>query len=160
MPSIFRHGISWIALVLVNSLTNPAQADTVACAAAEQGLKEYFQALQQHQLPALQKMLSEVPAIKLEWLDNEPSKHFTLSRENYLQQLEAIWHFGRDEKLTVQDMRWQQPEATRCLAEFRLQEARRIFDTDTGLDSQMQVQLTQRDGRWRITQIHTRTRSW
>ncbi|MDQ8037047.1 MAG: hypothetical protein REI12_06460 [Pedobacter sp.] len=129
------------------------------CKEAEKSLQTYLQALRAHQLPALQKAVAPDAVFKIEVLDVSPSKFFTLSREDFLQQLNATWRFSRDEKLEVSAIRWQ-ATAGSCEAAFTLKENRLLLETPAGQESQLSLQFKPEATGWIIAQVKGRIKTW
>lgn len=135
------------------------QAMAADCKEAEKILQTYLQALRTHQLPALQKAVSPDAVFKIEVLDLSPSKFFTLSREDFLQQLTATWRFSREEKLEVSAIRWQ-ATAGACEAAFTLKENRLLLETPAGQESQLILQFKPDATGWTVAQVKGRIKTW
>ena len=138
----------------------PAHAQIpAACEGAANTLKTWLQALRHHQLDNIRRLLDPALVMKVEWLESTPSKFFSFSREDYLQQLKATWHFSRDEKVDTSTVQWQAAEAM-CEARFTLTEKRELLGTAVGQESQLLLRLENTNSRWRISHLQARTRTW
>ncbi|HCT40262.1 MAG TPA: hypothetical protein DF427_03615 [Moraxellaceae bacterium] len=138
--------------------SSPATPDRQS---GEQLLQRYFTALQKHDLRALDSMITGNAPFKVEWQDSTPPKHFTMTRHDYLQQVRATWHFGKQEQLDMSKVEWQAvPASKSLLARFRLRENRIILGTATGQESDIELQLLRESGVLKISRIHARTRTW
>lgn len=140
-------------------LCTAVSARTASCAAAAGPLQDYLQALRAHQLDTIRRLLAPSVSMKVEWLESTPSKFFTFSRDDYLQQLKATWHFAREEKLEITAPQWRAMEAA-CEASFTLTENRKLLDTATGQESQLLLRLENSAAGWHISRIQSRTRTW
>ncbi|HEX6591538.1 MAG TPA: hypothetical protein VF050_06035 [Moraxellaceae bacterium] len=153
-----------LLLPLLLCFASPALADETDCKAANALLQQFLSGLRAHRLDQVGSLLAKDMAVRVEWLDSEPVKQFTLSREDYLQQMKATWHFGSAETLEAGPVRWQ-VENTACIALLTVKENRRILDTPTGQENQLRLRLenlpSEKQGNgWRITAINTRTKTW
>lgn len=148
---------AFVFLALLSLLAFSAQANN--CAEADKALQNYLHALCTHQLPAVRKLLDPSAVFKVEWLDSTPSKFFTLSREDYLQQLKATWHFSREDKLAITSVKWQSAGSA-CEAGFTLTEKRQLLGTEAGQESQLLLHLENGSEGWRITGVKNRIRMW
>lgn len=138
--------------------SSPAAPDRQS---GEQLLQHYFTALKQHDLRTLDSLITGNAPFKVEWQDSTPPKHFTMTRHDYLQQVRATWHFGKQEQLDMSKVEWQAVPASKILlARFRLRENRIILGTATGQESDIELQLSQENGMLKISRIHARTRTW
>lgn len=138
--------------------SSPAAADRQS---GEQLLQRYFTALQKHDMRTLDSLITGNAPFKVEWQDSTPPKHFTMTRHDYLQQVRATWHFGKQEQLDMSKVEWQAvPASKSLLARFRLRENRIILGTATGQESDIELQLSQENGMLKISRIQARTRTW
>lgn len=138
--------------------SSPAAADRQS---GEQLLQRYFTALQKHDMRTLDSLITGNAPFKVEWQDSTPPKHFTMTRHDYLQQVKATWHFGKQEQLDMSKVEWQAvPASKSLLARFRLRENRIILGTATGQESDIELQLLRENGALKISRIHARTRTW
>lgn len=144
-------------LLLLGLFTTNTQALPAECRGAEQRLQDYLQALRHHQLDSVRALLVPDAVFRVEWLDNTPSRFFTLKRDDYLQQLKATWHFARNEQLEAGNITWQD---TNCTANLTLKESRLILGTATGQESLLTLTLENTSQGWRITRVEARTRTW
>lgn len=151
--------LSYFLLPALLALATPALADEVDCKPAAGLLQQYLSGLRAHRLDQVGSLLAKDMAVRVEWLDSEPVKQFTLSREDYLQQMKATWHFGSAETIEAGPVRWQ-AENTACIALLTVKENRRILDTPTGQENQLRLRLENGSSGWRITAINTRTKTW
>lgn len=148
-----------LKLVLLCMSLMTSQAMAADCKEAEKSLQAYLQALRAHQLPALQKAVAPDAMFKIEVLDVSPSKFFTLSREDFLQQITATWRFSREEKLEVSAIRWQSTGAG-CEATFTLKENRLLLETPAGQESQLSLQFKPEATGWIVAQVKGRIKTW
>lgn len=138
--------------------SSPAAADRQP---GEQLLQRYFTALKQHDMRTLDSLITGNAPFKVEWQDSTPPKHFTMTRHDYLQQVRATWHFGKQEQLDMSKVEWQAvPASKSLLARFRLRENRIILGTATGQENDIELQLSQENGVLKISRIQARTRTW
>lgn len=147
--------------LLLSACTTLAFAGTPARSAGEQLLGRYLAALQRHDLRALDSMIARQAPFEVTWLDSTPPKRFTMTRDDYLQQVRATWHFGSNEKLSMSKTTWLPgPTGGTLLARFRLDEQRIILGSTTGQSSDLELMLGHDQGQLRITAIRARTRTW
>lgn len=157
MKTLIRKALS--ALLLLPSLYAAPTLAATDCKDAEKILQNYLQALRAHQLPAIQKVIAPEAVFKIEVLDVSPSKFFTLSREDFLQQLSATWRFSREEKLELSAIRWQ-ATASGCEASFTLKENRLLLETPAGQESQLTLHFKPDGSGWSIALVKGRIKTW
>lgn len=151
----------FLLTLLLSACTTLACAGTPAHQAGEQLLGRYLAALQRHDLRALDGMITRHAPFEVTWLDSTPPKRFTMTRDDYLQQVKATWHFGSNEKLSMSKTTWLPgPTGGTLLARFRLDEQRIILGSTTGQSSDLELVISPEQGQLKITAIRTRTRTW
>lgn len=156
--SIWQRLLSTLLLCICTPM---ALADAPANPAGEQLLKRFMTALQRHDLQALDNMIARNAPFEVTWLDSTPPKRFTMTRDDYLQQLRATWHFSQQEQLLPGKALWlPNPANGTARVRFHLEEKRIILGTATGQASEIELDIAPDQGPLRITGIRTRTRTW
>lgn len=123
--------------------------------AAAHFLDDYYAAVRRHDLATVTAMIADDATIVVT-LDNDSTKHFTLGKAGFLQQLRATWHFASAESYSVGPVTWH-AEGTRLQAVLQESESRVLLGTATLQRNDIALELAASGPSLRIVAMHVRT---
>lgn len=151
-----KFAIGW----LLAWMTGLVYADSVSTQAVQPFLDSFYAALRQHQAGRLTTMISPRASIIVYLHDDDGEKKFTLSRDDYLQQITSTWHFARNETWDIQHVQIRALPGGKIEVSLDESESRVILDRPTGQQNQLTLQLETADNGLRIACLTSHTSLW
>lgn len=154
---------SALPVLLFLVLANTAQAgEALDVRAANDWFAQYGNALNARDATRLAGLFdAQVPVVVHLAQDREQPLQFTLTRDEYLQQVRALWRFATEGRYELSKPALGAPETDGSrIMTFTQKEQHALFGTLTQQSSELRLRLVRKDGGLRIAGIEARTVQW
>ena len=123
-----------------------AFAESLTARKSQRFIKDFYQAIQKRDETKINIYL-----LKME-------QGFTLTKSDYLQQVKAAWHFGRNEKYQLKDIKYTLTQAGLSASlSLKVNESRVVFEENLSQEHEMLVDLVLIDEQIKIAALKTKT---
>ncbi|AXI03984.1 hypothetical protein [Aquirhabdus parva] len=147
---------SLMSLLAACALSSQTHAEEIKPDTAARFIATFYQAIQQHDLTTVSRMIDDHVVIKVLWIQAAPAQTFSLSKADYLQQLKATWHFASNDHYEIKNLT---ANIVNGVAVVTLQdnESRVLFGNKAGQLNNLKISLSGDNGNPRIATITSQT---
>lgn len=147
------------SLLAMNVFISPASANDVSQSAATHFISTFYQALQQHDLATVNRMIDDDSVVKIVWMQANPPQTLTLKKADYLQQLKATWRFATHDRYNINNLKVNSKNGVTIVA-LQQSENRLLFGKKTRQENDLTISLANHNNTLRIIAIHSKTTFW
>jgi hypothetical protein len=119
-------------------------------------VKDFYDTLKSRDDKKLDTLIADNAVIKLRLLKMEQG--FTFDKNDYLQQVKANWHFGKQDSYDLKDLSYTLTQAgLSATVSFKMTESRFILGETVSQDETVEIGLTLVDDQLKISSIKAQT---
>ncbi len=145
--------------LIMAALCGQAHADNIDPDSATRFIKNFYQAMQKHDLAAVSNMMDNRVVIKVLWTQADPPQTFSLSKADYLQQLKATWRFAANDSYQIKNLNVSIVDGT-AIASLQSTENRLLFGNKAGQNNDLKISIAGDKNAPRIVGINGRIEMW